>query len=157
MVKNNNKNDPAEIQQQFKEMLLFRVGMLSRLILKKINMHLTYDDIPLMAEQIPVLLLVYDKNGTISQQFIADKLERDKGGIHRSVKSLIRQGLLITKKDSIDQRNNIVSLTDAGVVVCNKVMAFSIDFNRHILGSFTEKEQSTLIGLLEKISSLIEK
>jgi len=61
----------------------------------------------------------------MSQQEIANLLQKDKSGIQRTIKTLERDGYLRVQQDDIDRRKNLIQLTAAGKHIMEKRTANS--------------------------------
>jgi DNA-binding MarR family transcriptional regulator len=145
------------IRDEMKNSLQFKLGSVTRAVFKKMNGELVHEGIPVLAEQIPVLMIVYFKEDYMTQQDIANVLQKDKAGIQRSVQTLHKDGFLKIESDLVDKRKNMISLTPSGKFVCEKVQALAISFNSQIMDHFTEAEQKTFLSFLDRVLTAIEK
>ncbi|CAG5012892.1 hypothetical protein DYBT9275_05271 [Dyadobacter sp. CECT 9275] len=150
-------NDGQAGRQEMKDTLQFKLGNVTRLVFKKMNSELVQEGIPVMAEQVPILMVVYFKEHDITQQDIANVLQKDKAGIQRSVQTLTKDGFLRIESDIEDKRKNIISLTASGKFVCEKIQALAISFNNQIMEHFTEEERITFLSFLNRVAGIIEK
>ena len=145
------------MREEMKNSLQFRLGNVTRLVFKKMNSELIAEGIPVIAEQIPILMVVYFKEDVITQQDIANVLQKDKAGIQRSVQTLHKDGFLKIESDIEDKRKNLISLTSSGKFVCEKIQTLAIAFNNQIMEHFTEEERNTFLSFLNRVASIIEK
>jgi len=145
------------MREEMKDSLHVKLGNVTRLIFKKLNSELTLEGIPVLAEQLPVLMVVYFKEQEITQQDIANILQKDKSGILRSVQTLKKDGFLIIESDIEDKRKNLISLTPSGKFVCEKIQALAIAFNNQIMEHFPEEEREMFLSMLDRITGIIEK
>jgi len=145
------------MREDIKGTLQFRLGNVTRMVFKKMNSELTLEGIPVLAEQVPILMVVYFKEQAITQQDIANILQKDKAGIQRSVQVLSKDGFLKIESDIEDKRKNLISLTSSGKFVCEKVQALAMAFNNQIMEHFTDEERKTFLSFLDRIESIIEK
>jgi DNA-binding MarR family transcriptional regulator len=144
-------------REDMKETLPFMLGNVSRLVFRKLNAALTQEGIPVLAEQLPILMIVYFQEHALTQQDIANLLQKDKAGIQRSIQTLNKDGFLKIESDLEDKRKNMISLTASGKFVCEKVQALAMTFHNQIMENFTTEEKATLKSLLGRIASIIEK
>ena len=144
------------MREEMKNSLQFRLGNVTRLVFKKMNSELIAEGIPVIAEQIPILMVVYFKEDVITQQDIANVLQKDKAGIQRSVQTLHKDGFLKIESDIEDKRKNLISLTSSGKFVCEKIQTLAIAFNNQIMEHFTEDERNTFLSFLNRVASIIE-
>ena len=144
-------------RDDMKQTLPFMLGNVTRLVFKKLNSEITQEGIPVLAEQIPILMVVYFQEQTITQQDIANVLQKDKAGIQRSIQTLNKDGFLKIESDLEDKRKNLISLTASGKFVCEKVQTLAMNFHNTMLENFSREEKTTLTTLLGRIEAIIEK
>ena len=144
-------------REAMKDSIPFKLGYVTKLVFKKLNSQLSIEGIPVLAEQLPILMVVYFQETALTQQEIANVLQKDKAGIQRSVQTLNKDGFLRIESDIEDKRKNLISLTASGKFVCEKVQTLAINFHNQIMGQFTEEENTIFNSLLDRISEAIEK
>ena len=144
-------------REDMKDSLQFKLGNVTRLVFKKMNSELVNEGIPVLAEQVPILMIVYFKEQSITQQDIANVLQKDKAGIQRSVQTLHKDGFLKIESDIEDKRKNLISLTASGKFVCEKIQTLAMNFNNQIMEHFTDQERNTFLSFLNRVSMIIEK
>lgn len=144
-------------RDDLKQTLPFMLGNVTRLVFKKLNSALTQEGIPVLAEQLPILMVVYFQEQTLTQQDIANVLQKDKAGIQRSIQTLNKDGFLKIESDLEDKRKNLISLTASGKFVCEKVQTLAMAFHNRIMENFSLEEKTTLTSLLERVATIIEK
>lgn len=149
--------DCKTLREDLKNTLQFKLGNVARLIFKKLNSELSQEGIPVLAEQVPILMIVYFKEQSITQQDIANVLQKDKAGIQRSVQTLHKDGFLKIESDIEDKRKNLISLTASGKFVCEKIQTLAMNFNNQIMEHFTNEERSTFLSFLNRVGAIIEK
>jgi MarR family transcriptional repressor of mepA len=140
-----------------KESLPFKLGYVTKLVFKELNSQLTIEGVPVLAEQLPILMVVYFQEKALTQQEIANVLQKDKAGIQRSIQTLNKDGFLRIESDIEDKRKNLISLTASGKFVCEKVQTMAMTFHNQIMEQFTSEEKSIFNSLLDRIARAIEK
>ncbi|WP_229206863.1 MarR family winged helix-turn-helix transcriptional regulator [Dyadobacter crusticola] len=140
-----------------KNSLQFKLGLVTKTVFKRMNAQLVQEGIPVLAEQLPILMVVYFQEHAMTQQDIANVLQKDKAGIQRSVQTLHKDGFLKIESDIEDKRKNMVSLTASGKFVCERIQALVIAFDNQVMEHFTEEERKTFIGYLDRVAEVIEK
>ncbi|MCE7067340.1 MarR family transcriptional regulator [Dyadobacter sp. CY326] len=145
------------IKEDMKNSLQFKLGVVTKIVFKKMNAQLVQEGIPVLAEQLPILMVVYFQEHVMTQQDIANVLQKDKAGIQRSVQTLHKDGFLKIESDIEDKRKNLVTLTPSGKFVCERIQALVIAFDNQVMEHFTEEERKTFIGFLDRVVSVIEK
>ncbi|KKD60004.1 MarR family transcriptional regulator [Grimontia sp. AD028] len=72
------------------------------------------------------------------------------GAMSTRVDGLVKRGLVIRQASETDRRSCLVTLTEEGQALIDKVVEQHIDNERHILEALTADEQKQLAGLLRK-------
>ncbi|AEI50429.1 MarR family winged helix-turn-helix transcriptional regulator [Runella slithyformis] len=146
-----------KINNSLGQLLTFNINQVSHLFIRKVNRELSKSGSSLQVEQFPILfLLAHSTEGSLSQQEIANFLQKDKSGIQRSIRTLERDGYLRVAADDNDRRKNVVQLTPAGKLTIKKISEMAADINRQVTSQLTPEEVSTLLTLLKKISSKMD-
>ncbi|MFV0553788.1 MAG: MarR family winged helix-turn-helix transcriptional regulator [Mangrovibacterium sp.] len=110
------------------------------------------DGINLKVEQYVVLELIYAKVG-ITQQDIAETLQKDKTIVLRQVRGLIEEGLVVRRIDTIDGRKKNLMLTPKGRALYKKASASSMELSTDILKDLTEEEVEMMKKLCSTVSN----
>ncbi|MEO6286599.1 MAG: MarR family transcriptional regulator [Dyadobacter sp.] len=150
-------NKFVNIKEDLKNSLQFKLGIVTKIVFKKMNAQLVQEGIPVLAEQLPILMVVYFQENAMTQQDIANLLQKDKAGIQRSVQTLHKDGFLKIESDIEDKRKNMVTLTASGKFVCERIQALVIAFDNQVMEHFSEEERKHFIGFLDRVVSVIEK
>lgn len=150
-------NNWQNLREELKNSLQFKLGAVTKVVFKKMNAQLVSEGIPVLAEQLPILMVVYFQEHAMTQQDIANVLQKDKAGIQRSVQTLHKDGFLKIESDAEDKRKNLISLTSSGKFVCERIQSLAITFNNQIMEHFSEQEWSTFLGYLDRVFKVIEK
>jgi DNA-binding MarR family transcriptional regulator len=144
----------ANIKEDMKNSLQFKLGVVTKIVFKKMNAQLVQEGIPVLAEQLPILMVVYFQEHAMTQQEIANLLQKDKAGIQRSVQTLHKDGFLKIESDIEDKRKNLVTLTPSGKFVCERIQAMVIAFDNRVMEHFTDQERKTFIGYLDRVAAV---
>jgi MarR family transcriptional repressor of mepA len=150
-------NKFTSLREDLKNSLQFKLGVVTKIVFKKMNAQLVQEGIPVLAEQLPILMVVYFQENTMTQQDIANLLQKDKAGIQRSVQTLYKDGFLKIESDIEDKRKNMVSLTASGKFVCERIQALIIAFDNQVMEHFSKEEHKQFIGFLDRVVSVMEK
>lgn len=145
------------LREELKNSLQFKLGAVTKTVFKKMNAELVNEGIPVLAEQLPILMVVYFQEQARTQQDIANILQKDKAGIQRSVQTLHKDGFLKIESDIEDKRKNLISLTPSGKFVCERIQSLAIAFNSQIMAHFTEQEWTTFLGYLDRVVKVVDK
>ena len=95
------------------ENILYRAGELSRMLHKRITSIFMEHNFGVTVEQFGILALLWYSEG-VTQQEIANSLNRDKTTVARVVKNMEKQNLIVKVPDQLDKRNNRIYLTQKG-------------------------------------------
>ena len=99
--------DPLKLENQ----LCFPLYACAREVVKKYKPFL--DDIDLTYTQYVTMMVLWEKPVVTSKE-IGDKLHLDSGTLTPVIKKLAEKGLVTRSRSPEDERNLVVSLTDAG-------------------------------------------
>jgi DNA-binding MarR family transcriptional regulator len=118
-----------------------RMTQLYKPLLSKLN--LTYP-------QYLVMVLLWEQEG-ISLTEIAVRLGQDQGSITPLVKRLESVGYVIRSRNPLDERNKIVTLTNAG----KELRGEALQVSKNIVGfsQLTGEEARSLMSLLDRLSA----
>lgn len=157
MITQEELNIKEKIHNSLGQLLTFNINQVSHLFIRKVNRELSKSGSSLQIEQFPILFLIaHSTEGSLSQQDIANFLQKDKSGIQRSIRTLERDGYLRITADDNDRRKNLVQLTPAGKLTIEKISEKAATINQEITSHLTAEEVSTLLFLLKKISTAME-
>jgi MarR family transcriptional repressor of mepA len=92
----------------------------------------------------------------LSQQEIANLLQKDKSGIQRSIRTLERDGYLRVVPDSVDRRKNMIRLTPAGKMVIEQAIQTTEALDRQIMSQLSQEERDAFLATTRKIITLID-
>ncbi|RIV21501.1 MarR family transcriptional regulator [Fibrisoma montanum] len=151
-----------EIQDKFSERLgclfIFMISHAGHLMARKSNRELTRLGFTLQIEQFPILFIIYfSEDNLLSQQDIANMLQKDKSGIQRSIRTLERDGYLRIVSDDVDRRKNLIQLTPAGKLVVEKVIETAEVMDKQVTDQLSAEELASFLTTLRKITTILEK
>lgn len=105
------------------------------------EMHLTYP-------QYLVMVVLWEEEG-LGIRDVATRLEQDSGSITPIVKRLEAEGYLVRNRDPKDERNRVLTLTDAG----RRLRAQGVRLNQQIAAS-CNLQTADLVQLMDGLASL---
>lgn len=151
----------AELQKKMSErmgrMSIFALTHLGHLLGRMANRELVRSGFTLQIEQLPLLFTTYfSGSNLLSQQEIANLLQKDKSGIQRSIRTLERDGYLRIIDDEVDRRKNLIQLTPAGKMAVEKVIETADLIDQQVTSHLSTDERDAFLTTLRKISSLID-
>ncbi|RYC71325.1 MULTISPECIES: MarR family winged helix-turn-helix transcriptional regulator [Spirosoma] len=151
-----------ELQTRFAERMgtqaIFVISHVGHLMARRANRELARLGFTIQIEQFPVLFVVYFAGEELlSQQEIANFLQKDKSGIQRSVRTLERDGYLRVVPDSDDRRKNMIRLTPAGKMVIEQALKTTETIDHEVMSQLTADERDSFLKTVMKIATLLEK
>ena len=88
---------------------------------------------------------------------IVEHTAMDKVQVSRAVSGLIQMGVLKSKLDKNDRRNNVLSFTPQGQRIYNNIVPTGREFEEKLMSIMDSKELKTFDNLLKKLSSQVKK
>jgi MarR family transcriptional repressor of mepA len=152
------KSIQAKFTERMGSQAVFMISHVGNLMAKKANRELARLGFTLQIEQFPVLFVAYfSGDDLLSQQEIANMLQKDKSGIQRSIRTLERDGYLRVAADSVDRRKNLIRLTPAGKMVIEQALQITATMDQQVMSQLSEAEREAFLATTRKIISLIDK
>ena len=105
-------------------------------------------------EQLVILKIIHCHEG-ISQKKLAEKLDRDKTSIARSINLLESDHKVVRVNLKEDKRINSLYLTKDGKKLCEELEPIFDNIKNDIQEGFTPEEISTIVSFLKKITNRI--
>ncbi|GGH59925.1 hypothetical protein GCM10011379_07240 [Filimonas zeae] len=138
-------------------LLTFQIGALNLRILRECNKIFKESNLPLEMDQIPVILSLYYLNGG-TQQEVAQRIQRDKSSVNRTISFLQKNELVKASEDANDKRKTIIELTATGKKIAKKASELLENLDKSVTEVLTVKEkeqfQDMLLKLIAKVSAL---
>lgn len=120
----------------------------SAAMLKQYNVGLT-------PEQFLLIDLLWNQ-GPMSQQKMADLMQKDKNSITKLVDALEKKGLVIRRKDETDRRSNLLVLTSEAEGLKMGAKEKGISILDSILEGISEEELKSFLDTLGKLTGNME-
>lgn len=102
------------------------------------------------------IIMILSRFGEMSQVELGEKLYLSKPTISLTLKNMEAQGLIQRSQSQEDARIMIVSLTDAGKEVDNKIKSVFDEVELNITNTLSIEEKEQLFMILDKIQKGIE-
>ena len=96
-------------------------------------------------------------SGETTPVAISRKAGIDKGLLSRKLRGLIDDGLVISRRDETDQRQQVISLSGTGHAIFEDTLPTMRQRQAHLLNALTDREEEVLFAALEKISAAAER
>ncbi|WP_158559158.1 MarR family winged helix-turn-helix transcriptional regulator [Deminuibacter soli] len=136
--------------KELQRLFAFHMHRIKCAVFRVLNKKLVSMRLPVQMEQIPVLFTLF--NSDLSQQEIANRTERDKSSIQRTVRLLEEKNLVVIQQDQFDKRKNIVHLTAEGKCVTGKIRKTLIEAEDEVFSAVEEKDREDFFRVLKRIS-----
>ena len=120
----------------------------SATVLKQNNVGLT-------PEQFLLIDLLWNQ-GPMTQQKMADTMQKDKNSITKLVDALEKKGLVVRKMDPKDRRSNILTLTDKAEGMKLGAKEKGISMLDKVLEGISEQELKSFLATLDKLCANME-
>ena len=131
------------------------INFLNCKIKKNFSDMLQSHDINLTPEQYLVMDILWDEE-SLSQQTIADILQKDKNSVTKFIDSLEKKGLVYRSIDKNDRRINNIFVSEEGRRLKQKTTDVAVNTMKSILNGISEDELATCITVMEKIKKNID-
>lgn len=116
-----------------------------------IALMLRKEEIPLTPEQFMLIDLLWNL-GEMTQQQLADQLQKDKNSVTQLVDALERKGFVERRRNLQDRRSNTLVLTEKAEHLKMEAKRKGILIMDRMLDGVTEEEQRTLLAILRKLN-----
>ena len=116
-----------------------------------IALMLRKEETPLTPEQFMLIDLLWNL-GEMTQQQLADQLQKDKNSVTQLVDALERKGFVERRRNLQDRRSNTLVLTEKAEHLKMEAKRKGILIMDRMLDSITEDEQRTLLAILRKLN-----
>ncbi len=95
--------------------------------------------------------------GETTPNAISRKAAIDKGLLSRKLRGLIDDGLVTSRRDESDHRQQLIALSEAGRTVFEDTLPSMRKRQAYLLNTLTDQEERVLFSALEKISAAAER
>lgn len=112
---------------------------------------LRQQDVPLTPEQFMLIDLLWNQ-GEMSQQELADQLQKDKNSVTRLVDAIERKGFVVRRQNTSDRRSNTLVLTEQAEKLKADAKQKGISILDKMLEGISEDELRTFLTTLRKLS-----
>lgn len=110
------------------------------------------NDVPLTPEQFMLIDLLWNQ-GEMTQQQLADQLQKDKNSVTKLVDAIEKKGFVIRKQNPHDRRANTLVLTEKANELKPGAKQKGISILDQILEGISEDELRSFLSTLRKLNS----
>ncbi|MBQ8761388.1 MAG: MarR family transcriptional regulator [Bacteroidales bacterium] len=132
------------------------INILNCSIIKYFAKELSRNDINLTPEQYLVMDILWDA-GVLSQQAIADIIQKDKNSVTKFIDSLEKKGLVYRAVNKKDRRINDIIVSEEGMKLKSKTTEVAINMMRNVLKDIKEEDLISFDKVMNQIKSNIDK
>ena len=108
--------------------------------------------VPLTPEQFLLIDLLWN-HGEMSQQQLADMMQKDKNSVTKLVDAIERKGFVVRKQNASDRRSNTLVLTEKAELLKNEAKQKGISILDNMLEGISEEELRSFLETLRKLNS----
>lgn len=131
------------------------VNILNSRIKKCFFDKLQENGINITPEQYLVMDILWEKS-SISQQNIADIIQKDKNSVTKIIDSLEKKNLVIRVVDKNDRRINKIELTEEGFALEKITTEVAINFMNDVVKNIDTKDLDTFVNVMRQIKNNLE-
>ena len=131
------------------------VNILNSRIKKCFFDKLQENGINITPEQYLVMDILWEKS-SISQQNIADIIQKDKNSVTKIIDSLEKKNLVIRVVDKNDRRINKIELTEEGSALEKITTEVAINFMNNVVKNIDTKDLDTFVNVMRQIKNNLE-
>lgn len=104
-----------------------------------------------------ILYSLYDNNSSYIQKELCSEWHYPPQTVNSALKSLEKQGIISLEAVPGNKKNKLVSLTEHGLTLTQRVIARLTDAERNAILSMTADERRTLLSLTEKYTEFLRR
>ena len=124
-------------------------------LIKYFAKELTRNGINLTPEQYLVMDILWDAE-VMSQQAIADIIQKDKNSVTKFIDSLEKKGLVYRQVNKTDRRVNNIVVSEEGMKLKAKTTEVAIGMMRNVLKNIKEEDLMALDKVMNQIKENID-
>lgn len=108
-------------------------------------------DVPLTPEQFLLIDLLWN-HGSMSQQRLADMMQKDKNSVTKLVDAIERKGFVVRQQNAHDRRSNTLVLTEKALTLRDGAKQKGISILDEMLTGISEEELRAFLMTLNKLN-----
>ena len=116
-----------------------------------IALKLRQKEVPLTPEQFLLIDLLWNQ-GPMSQQKLADQMQKDKNSVTKLVDAIERKGFVVRQQNSRDRRSNTLVLTEKALTLRDGAKQKGVSILDEMLEGISEEELRAFLGTLRKLN-----
>ena len=112
---------------------------------------LRQENVPLTPEQFLLIDLLWNQ-GSMSQQQLADQMQKDKNSVTKLVDAIERKGFVHRQQNAADRRSNTLVLTEKALELRDDAKQKGISILDEMLEGISEAELRSFLSTLNKLN-----
>ena len=112
---------------------------------------LRQEEVPLTPEQFLLIDLLWN-HGSMSQQQLADMMQKDKNSVTQLADAIERKEFIIRQQNSKDRRSNTLVLTEKALKLRDEAKKKGISILDEMLDGISESELRSFLSTLHKLN-----
>ena len=116
-----------------------------------IDAKLRQKNVQLTPEQSLLIDLLWNQ-GPMSQQQLADQMQKDKNSVTKLVAAIERKGFVLRQQNAFDRRSNTLVLTEKAVELSDDAKQKGISILDEMLEGISEAELRSFLSTLNKLN-----
>jgi DNA-binding MarR family transcriptional regulator len=108
-------------------------------------------EVPLTPEQFLLIDLLWNQ-GSMSQQQLADQMQKDKNSVTKLVDALERKGFVVREQNRQDRRSNTLMLTEKAEILKHGAKQKGVSILDEMLVGISEEELRSFLVTLHKLN-----
>ena len=146
--------------KKLNDMLLIKkiavyINIVNCSLIKYFAKELSRKDINLTPEQYLVMDILWDAE-VLSQQAIADIIQKDKNSVTKFIDSLEKKGLVYRQVNKTDRRVNNIVVSEEGMKLKARTTEVAIGMMRNVLKNIKEEDLMALDKVMNQIKENID-
>ena len=109
------------------------------------------ENVPLTPEQFLLIDLLWNQ-GPMSQQQLADQMQKDKNSVTKLVDAIERKGFVMRQQNASDRRSNTLVLTEKALELRDHAKQKGISILDEMLEGISEAELRSFLSTLNKLN-----
>ena len=132
------------------------INIINCSLIKYFAKELSRNDINLTPEQYLVMDILWDAE-VLSQQAIADIIQKDKNSVTKFIDSLEKKGLVYRQVNKTDRRVNNIVVSEEGMKLKTRTTEVAIGMMRKVLKDIKEEDLIAFDKVMNQIKDNIDK
>ena len=108
----------------------------------------------ILPEQFLIMSLLTQRS-PLNQKEISESMIKDKTAITRAIDDLVGRGMILRQTNPEDRRQNLITLTDEGERMIDKLVQVYLKWEEKMLQDITDAEKTSFLRMIRKVQQKI--